>query len=59
MKEEDGFCIWPYAWIETKYGMVFPDSEMNPTRLKTGEDNLEFELLMEEVRRGGGRGVSL
>ena len=58
VKEEDGFCIWPYAWIDTKYGMVFPESEMNLDRLTSGEDNMEFKLLMEEVHRGGGRCVS-
>lgn len=57
-KEEDGFCIWPYAWIDREYGHVFADWEVNLARLESGEDHLEFKLLMEEVRRGGGRCVS-
>ncbi|KAH7191812.1 uncharacterized protein B0J16DRAFT_353471 [Fusarium flagelliforme] len=57
-KEEDGFCIWPYVWVDSQYGYALPEWEMDVARLESGEDNLEFKLLMEEVQRGGGRCVS-
>ncbi|CAG7557864.1 unnamed protein product [Fusarium equiseti] len=46
-KEEDGFCIWPYVWVDSQYGFALPDWEMNIARLESGVDNLEFKLLME------------
>ncbi|KAF4343546.1 hypothetical protein FBEOM_2455 [Fusarium beomiforme] len=53
--EEDGLCIWPYAWLDEKYGSTYPDHEVNLQRLESGEDNLEFKMLMEEVKRSGGK----
>ncbi|KAI1064196.1 hypothetical protein LB506_007889 [Fusarium annulatum] len=55
VKEEEGLCIWPYGWLDEKYGSIFPDHEVNLERLEGGEDNLEFKLLMEEVKKGGGK----
>ncbi|KAF5677160.1 hypothetical protein FCIRC_6794 [Fusarium circinatum] len=55
VKEEEGLCIWPYAWLDEKYGSIFPDHEVNLERLENGEDSLEFKLLMEEVKKGGGK----
>ncbi|KAF5620167.1 hypothetical protein F52700_11487 [Fusarium sp. NRRL 52700] len=55
VKEEEGLCIWPYGWLDEKYGSIFPDHEVNLERLEYGEDNLEFKLLMEEVKKGGGK----
>ncbi|CVK95940.1 uncharacterized protein FMAN_13862 [Fusarium mangiferae] len=55
VKEEEGLCIWPYGWLDEKYGSIFPDHEVNLERLESGEDNLEFKVLMEEVKRGGGK----
>ncbi|RYC80771.1 hypothetical protein BFJ63_vAg16343 [Fusarium oxysporum f. sp. narcissi] len=54
-KEEEGLCIWPYGWLDEKYGSIYPDHEVNLERLENGEDNLEFKLLMNEVKRGGGK----
>ncbi|KAF4420547.1 hypothetical protein FACUT_11131, partial [Fusarium acutatum] len=42
VKEEEGLCIWPYGWLDEKYGSIFPDHEVNLERLESGEDNLEF-----------------
>ncbi|KAK2674297.1 hypothetical protein RAB80_009281 [Fusarium oxysporum f. sp. vasinfectum] len=53
--EEEGLCIWPYGWLDEKYGSIYPDHEVNLERLENGEDNLEFKLLMDEVKRGGGK----
>ncbi|KAG5757895.1 hypothetical protein H9Q72_013967 [Fusarium xylarioides] len=55
VKEEEGLSIWPYGWLDEKYGSIFPDHEVNLERLESGEDNLEFKVLMEEVKRGGGK----
>lgn len=46
--------IWPYLEIDSKYGWAFADADMNAERLGSGDDNLEFALLANEVRRGGG-----
>ncbi|RGP69673.1 hypothetical protein FSPOR_4485 [Fusarium sporotrichioides] len=54
VKEEEDFCLWPYACQDEKYGSIYADYERNLERLETEEDNLEFKLLAEEVRRGGG-----
>ncbi|KAF5600487.1 hypothetical protein FPANT_2361 [Fusarium pseudoanthophilum] len=55
VKEEEGLCIWPYGWLDEKYGSIYPDHEVNLERLESGEDSMEFKLLMEEVTRGGGK----
>ncbi|EWG48811.1 hypothetical protein FVEG_08473 [Fusarium verticillioides 7600] len=55
VKEEEGLCIWPYGWLDEKYGSIYPDHEVNLERLESWEDNQEFNLLMEEVTRGGGK----
>ncbi|KAF5702592.1 hypothetical protein FMUND_13406 [Fusarium mundagurra] len=55
VKEEEGLCIWPYGWLDEKYGSIYPDHEVNLERLENGEDSQEFKLLMEEVKRGGGK----
>ncbi|KAF4499869.1 hypothetical protein FAGAP_3869 [Fusarium agapanthi] len=55
VKEEEGLCIWPYGWLDEKYGSIFPDHEVNLERLENGEDSFEFKLLMEEVKKGGGK----
>ncbi|GKU07805.1 unnamed protein product [Fusarium langsethiae] len=53
-KEDEDFCLWPWAGEDEKYGTIYADHERNLERLEAEEDNLEFKLLAEEVRRGGG-----
>ncbi|RBR27000.1 uncharacterized protein FIESC28_00268 [Fusarium coffeatum] len=47
-------CIWPYVDLDTKYGFIFPDADMNASRLGRGDDILEFLILEGEVHEGGG-----
>ncbi|KAJ4117523.1 hypothetical protein NW768_010886 [Fusarium equiseti] len=42
-------CIWPYVDLDTKYGFIFPDPDMNAERLGDIHDSFQFELLAGDI----------
>lgn len=39
--------MWPYVYLDDKYGMVFHDEDENVRAFEAGTDQREFEALME------------
>ncbi|KAI1073324.1 hypothetical protein LB507_010912 [Fusarium sp. FIESC RH6] len=54
MAHSGSVYIWPYVDLDTKYGFIFPDADMNAEQLDERHDILEFSTLAGEIREGGG-----
>ena len=49
--DDDTLIIWPYIISDDKYGNVFEMEEENREALAKGDDNREYKLLMEEIKK--------
>ena len=50
-EEDDSLIIWPYVLSDDKYGNVFEMEEENREALEKGDDNREYKLLIEEIKK--------
>ena len=50
-EDDDSLIIWPYIISDDKYGNVFEMEEENREALAKGDDNREYKLLMEEIKK--------
>ncbi|KAM3416527.1 hypothetical protein BST61_g8117 [Cercospora zeina] len=49
LREDPKLRLWPYDFLDDKYGMVFCDREQNVSAFESGADQGEFEALMRVV----------
>ncbi|KAF2213843.1 hypothetical protein CERZMDRAFT_95873 [Cercospora zeae-maydis SCOH1-5] len=49
LREDPKLRVWPYVYLDDKYGMVFCDEEENVTAFAAGADQREFEALLRVV----------
>ncbi|KAJ4026433.1 hypothetical protein NW752_001376 [Fusarium irregulare] len=50
-EDDESLIIWPYIISDDKYGNVFEMEEENREALEKGDDNREYKLLMEEIKK--------
>ncbi|PIA94465.1 hypothetical protein CB0940_08924 [Cercospora beticola] len=49
LRNDPKLRVWPYVYLDDKYGMVFHDEDENVTAFEAGADQREYEVLMRVV----------
>ncbi|PPJ50696.1 hypothetical protein CBER1_07683 [Cercospora berteroae] len=50
LRRDPKLRVWPYVYLDDKYGMVFHDEDENVTAFEAGADQREYEVLMGVVK---------